>query len=193
MLAASKTLAEHAETAIFDAEKLPGASESQLAELRALLASADNAAAYAARLYGDGDVSQELHERIEQSVKEALGAYYLAGQLSAMPELVGRHPVPASVTGAGQRLAAPGEPGFDPWCLTDPRSRANWKRDDQARDAIDLLWQADPDPSATLDLQARSTRRCARATSNTPPTGTAGGWATTSAARGRRCTSRRVR
>jgi len=155
MLAASTTLAEHAETAIFDAERLPGASASQLAELRGLLSCAGNAAAYATRLYGDGDVSQDLHERIEQSVKEALGAYYLAGQLSAMPELVGRHPVPASVTGAGPRLAAPGQPGFDPWCLTDPHSRTNWKRDGQARDAIDLLWRADPDPNATLDLQAQ--------------------------------------
>lgn len=50
-------------------------------------------------------MSQELHERIEQSVKEALGAYYLAGQLAAMPEFVGRRPVPVSVTGAGRRLA----------------------------------------------------------------------------------------
>lgn len=154
MLAAARTLGEHAETAIFDAERLPGAGARELAELRALLASAANAAGYATRLYGDGDVSQELHERIEQSVKEALGAYYLAGQLAAMPELVGRRPVPVSVTGAGRRLAGPGEPGFDPWCLTDPHTRERWKRDPRARDAVELLWQMDPDALATLDLQA---------------------------------------
>ena len=154
MLAAAKTLGEHAETAILDAERLPGAGEQQLAELRALLASAGNAAGYARRLYGDGDVSQELHERIEQSVKEALAGYYLAGQLAAMPDLVGRHAVPASVTGAGRRLPGPGERGFDPWCLTDPHTRENWKRDRQARDAIELLWEMDPDPRATLELQA---------------------------------------
>lgn len=154
MLAAARTLGEHAETAIFDAERLPGAGARELAELRALLASAANAAGYATRLYGDGDVSQELRERIEHSVKEALGAYYLAGQLAAMPELVGRRPVPVSVTGAGRRLAGPGEPGFDPWCLTVPHTRERWQRDPRARDAVELLWQMDPDASATLDLQA---------------------------------------
>jgi len=154
MLAAARKLREHAETAILDAEKLPGASSDQLAELRALLASAGNAADYAERLYGDGEVGQELHERIERSVKEALGAYYVAGQLAAMPDLVGRRPMPASVTGAGRHLPGSGEPGFDPWCLTDPRSRERWQKDRKARAAIDALWSFDPDPRATLDLQA---------------------------------------
>jgi len=154
MLAAATRLREHAETAILDAEKLPGASQEALAELRALLASATNAADYAARLYGDGNVSQELHERIENSVKEALRSYYLAGQLAAMPDLVGRRPMPVSVTGAGAQLPGPGETGFDRWCLTDPHTRGRWQRDGKAREAINMLWDYDPDARATLDLQA---------------------------------------
>lgn len=154
MLGAADRLRAHAETAIVDAERLPGASEEQLSQLRGLLASATNAAGYARRLYGDGDVGQELHERIESSVKEALGSYYLAGQFAAMPELVGHRATPVSVTGAGQRLPGPGEPGFDPWCLTDPHSREQWQRDAQARRAVDTLWASDPAPRATLDLQS---------------------------------------
>lgn len=189
MLAAARTLGEHAETAIFDAERLPGAGARELAELRALLASAANAAGYATRLYGDGDVSQELHERIEQSVKEALGAYYLAGQLAAMPELVGRRPVPVSVTGAGRRLAGPGEPGFDPWCLTDPHtpSAGSATPGPGTRSSCCGRWIPTRSPRSTS--RPRSTRPCASATSRMRPTGAAGAWATTSAAPGRRCTS----
>lgn len=155
MLSAARVLGRHAETASLDAERLPGADERQLAELRALLASAANAAAYAERLYGDGSVAQELHERIERSIQEALSGFYLAGQLAAMPDLVGRQPVALSMTGAGAALPGPGEAGFDPWCLTDPHSRDRWKADPRARDAVDLLWEMDPDPRATLDVQAQ--------------------------------------
>lgn len=154
MLSATGALREHAETATLDAERLPGASPDQMAELRALLASAANAADYARGLYGGGRAGQEVHERVEASLQEALGLFYLAGQLAAMPDLVGRQPLPASVTGAGARLPGPGEPGFDPWVLTDPRSRDAWGRDPKARAAIDALWKFDPDARATLDLQA---------------------------------------
>ncbi len=96
------------------------ASAEQLSGLRALLASAANAADYADRLHGDGGVAPEIHERIESSLQEALRSFYLAGQLAAMPDLIGRQPIAASVTGAGARLPGPGEADFDPWCLTDP-------------------------------------------------------------------------
>lgn len=46
------------------------------------------------------------------------------------------------------------EPGFDPWCLTDPVNRRLWQYDPAARQAIDLLWQYDPDPAATRYIQA---------------------------------------
>src|SRR5262249_13583412 len=53
-----------------------------------------------------------------------------------------------------RRLTAPGTSGFDPWCLTDPLTLQRWKRDATARTAIDSLWRWDPDPGATLAVQA---------------------------------------
>jgi len=48
----------------------------------------------------------------------------------------------------------PGAREFDRWCLTDPATRARWQRDKRAVRAIDLLWAYDPDPTATLIIQA---------------------------------------
>lgn len=154
MLSAVAKLREHAEIAVADAERLAGTDAAQPKTLRGLLATAGNAADYARRLYGEGGVEQSLHERIERSVQEALGLFYLIGQLAARPDLVGRAALPASVTGQGERLPGPGEPGFDPWCMTDPDTREHWQRDRQARQAIDLLWSSDPSPRATLDMVA---------------------------------------
>jgi hypothetical protein len=108
-----------------------------------------------------------LHERIEASLKRAIEGYYRIGQLFAMPTLLDRPDVRASTLTVA-RLPLPGQPGFDPWCLTRPVSRARWQRDPQARRAIAMLWRYDPDPAATLGLQAQidtgrvvgSCRRC---------------------------------
>lgn len=43
---------------------------------------------------------------------------------------------------ARTRLPGPGEPGFDPWCLTDPNTRSRWQRDPQAQRAIDYATDA---------------------------------------------------
>lgn len=154
MLDAARMLGEHADTAIVDAERLPGASSAQLDALRGLLASAGSAADYARHLYGDGNVPQSLHERIESSTQKAIAEYYLAGQLAVIPGLAGHRPTVAHLTGRAGRVPGPGEPGFDPWCLTDPHTRTQWQRDHRAREAIDLLWAYDPRPRATLELKA---------------------------------------
>ncbi|MHB1568379.1 MAG: hypothetical protein ACYCXW_00015 [Solirubrobacteraceae bacterium] len=65
-----------------------------------------------------------------------------------MPDLIDHAPEP-------RRLPAPGEPGFDPWCLTDPESRRQWQRDPQARRAIELLWRSDPNPQRMVAIQAQ--------------------------------------
>ena len=80
-------------------------------------------------------------------IKRAIEGAYRVGQLAAMPELVDRSP-------PSRRLPAPGESGFDAWCLTDPESRPAWQRDPQARRAIDLLWRSDPAPERTLAIEA---------------------------------------
>lgn len=51
-------------------------------------------------------------------------------------------------------MASIDSPEFDPWCLTDPDSRGRWKADPQAQDSIRQLWTNDPDPGATLRIQA---------------------------------------
>ncbi len=57
-------------------------------------------------------------------------------------------------TGVDRSLPLPGEPGFDVWCLTDPDSLARWKGDKEARKAIKVLWQLDPNAGETLRIKA---------------------------------------
>ncbi len=86
-------------------------------------------------------------------MKEAIAAYFVAGQLMAMPELAGHLGPDLAATTDGDGVAA-GSAGFDPWCLTDPASRSRWQGDRAARRAIDMLWAYDPDPTRTLAVQA---------------------------------------
>lgn len=117
-----------------------------------VLAEAESAAAYGDRLWASG-IPATVHEAIEQHAKRAVELFYLLGQLMAMPQLaLAERPKPT--VGGGQRLPGPGEPGFDPWVLTDPRSKGQWKTDRQAERAIELLWQQDPEPRRTLAVQA---------------------------------------
>ena len=104
-------------------------------------------------------VSEELHERMERSLKEALEDAYRAGQWAAMPSLIGQGSEPKRETRHEPtrqpiRLTLPGQRGFNMWCLTDPASRRRWQRDHAAVRAIEMLWQYDPDPEATLAIQA---------------------------------------
>lgn len=52
-------------------------------------------------------------------------------------------------------LPAPGEPGFDIWCLTAPEVAARLVTDRQAQQELHRLWRFDPDPGQTLVLQAQ--------------------------------------
>lgn len=75
-----------------------------------------------------------------------LGQLLAAPQLTE-PEASGRQrPAPA-------RLRGPGEPGFDPWCLTSPRHRSRLRSGRAVRLAIDRLWRCDPEPDRTLGIQ----------------------------------------
>jgi hypothetical protein len=92
-----------------------------------------------------------LHELIENNLKRALELWYHAGQLAAMPQLLdsyrGLRPAVRP-----DMAALPGGARFDPWCLTDPATRARWQRDPRAVQAIGELWQWDPDPAAADDM-----------------------------------------
>jgi hypothetical protein len=86
---------------------------------------------------------------------------YILGQLLAMPALA-QEPLTFDESSASRldlRISAarrplPGQPGFDPWCLTDEASRGPFQRDPAAWRAITMLWHHDPDPAATLTLRA---------------------------------------
>ncbi len=156
MLKACTVLVEHAELAVADLQAL-GADRhpAEYQRLQAELADAKADASYAAGLHAGlpGGVSQNLHERIERTLKRAIENAYRIGQLAAMPQLIGTRAAGGRPAGI-RRLPRPGEAGFDMWCLTDPRTRANWRADPAAVRAIEMLWRFDPDPGATLTIQA---------------------------------------
>lgn len=155
MFAAGATMREHIEAALADFNRpgIPQGKEPVVARLRGMLADADSAIAYAESMRTP-QRNRIVHERIELLLQRGINAYYQIGQLLAQPSLMDRPEVHvATISGPSRPL--PGQPGFDPWSLTDPATRSNWQRDPAARHAIDNLWRMDPDPAATLTIQAQ--------------------------------------
>lgn len=115
------------------------------------------AEARAASEYGRA-LAAGAESEAEAQTKLAIERLYLYGQLVAMPDLA-LAPLPRPSTGgvrpgAPVRLPRPGEPGFDKWCLTDPRAVDELRRDRSANRDLDQLWESDPDPARTLALKA---------------------------------------
>lgn len=156
MLAAGRGLREKAEHALADFRRTgaPDSQAAQVATLAGLAADAGSALDYAIGLFAPG-AREEVHQRAETSVRRSIEAFYRLGQLLAAPHLLNQPEVKAAVVSAGRMPALPGQPGFDPWVLTDPRTRVGWQRDPQAVNAIQTLWRYDPDPAATLSVQAQ--------------------------------------
>lgn len=155
MLAAGQAMRDRAQAALADLErtKPPADKAAAAARLRGMAAEADTVMSYGESMWAP-EVPADVHERIENSLKRAIAAYHLLGQLLAMPALLDQPAVTATAI-SGPRLPLPGQPGFDPWCLTDPATRASWQADPAARRAIDMLWRYDPDPAATLTIQSQ--------------------------------------
>lgn len=157
MLAASRAVRQHAEVAlgVFEQTVSDAAQHSaDLQRLRQLAAEAATASDYAEGLL-DHDPQPRMHEAIEQRLQRALESYYHLGQLIAMPQLI------AAYRGPSAQPAVPPSPvpvtnsrNFDPWCLTDPQKRSMWQADPRAQQAIKEMWEFDPDPAATLRIQA---------------------------------------
>ncbi|WP_019501315.1 hypothetical protein [Pseudanabaena sp. PCC 6802] len=59
----------------------------------------------------------------------------------------------ADYPGRDRMLALPGQPGFDPWCLTDSVAYAKLYDNPKAIEAIAALWKCDPEPDKTLAIQ----------------------------------------
>ncbi len=154
MLSAGRAMRDRLQTAMADfrASAGPANHEDDAAGLAGMAAAADSALDYAASLYSPA-ARPSVHEPVEASLRRSIEQYYRLGQLLAAPQLLARSDV-AAMTVAGGRLPSVGEAGFNAWALTDPASRASWERDPAARQAIQNLWRYDPDPAATLAVQA---------------------------------------
>jgi hypothetical protein len=155
MLAAARAMRGRAEAALADFIRAdpPQGREGAAARRRGRAVEAGSVVAYGEALWSP-DASGPVHERVENSLRRGIAAYYELGQLLAMPVLADR-PQVSAVPVAARPLPLPGQAGFDQWCLTDPRSRARWQRDPAARRAIETLWRYDPDPAATLAIQSQ--------------------------------------
>jgi hypothetical protein len=211
MLEAMKAVRDHTEAALLFLNESPpqgGDQEKQLNIIRALQSSAMLKARYADDMMGQNP-TRDVHERVEEHVKDAIEGFYLLGQLLAMPSLATKaaQPKPALTTPAAtppapglgapamggvpggisggfgippapyappvttpisqfypaipgaftspQRLPLPNEAGFDMWCLSDPDALQKLKSDNQARRSLKTLWQLDPEPARTLEIQAQ--------------------------------------
>jgi hypothetical protein len=155
MLAAARAMRGRAEAALADIARTapPDGRQDAAARLQGLAAEADSVVAYGEALWSP-DADAEVHERAENSLRRGIASYFELGQLLAMPALLDR-PAISAIPVAGQPLPLPGQPGFDPWCLTDPHSRPRWQQDPAARRAVETLWRYDPDPAATLAIQSQ--------------------------------------
>ena len=155
MLAAAGAMRGRAEAALADLAKAPPpqGKAGTASRLKGLAAEADSVVSFGESLWSP-DATDEIHEKAENSLRRGIAAYYRLGQLLAMPALLEEPEITARPVN-GRRLPPPGQPGFDPWCLTDPASRSVWEQDPAACRAIEMLWLCDPDPAATLGIQSQ--------------------------------------
>ncbi len=105
----------------------------------------------------------ELRQTTGDSLRDGLDRAYELGQVIAVPELLDElHDAPPPGRPAVPALRLPGEPGFDPWCLTDPLERIHMEHDAAYRAALDRLWEADEHPERTLAIEAEISAARAR-------------------------------
>ncbi len=124
------------------------------ARLRGLGLAVDSAAEYLDKLWTH-DPGPELRATLGVTLTDGLDRAYQLGQVLAVPDLLEEiHAQAAPERSSGPQLRLPGEPGFDPWCLTDPTERAHMADDGVYREHIDAMWQADPHPERTLAIRA---------------------------------------
>ncbi len=128
----------------------------QLDWIRQLYASAQNKARYAAELHGT-DPPPPVQQRVEPYARAAVELFYEVGQLVADPTLADADAEPGEVQSEGTEARnpppGPGQPDFDPWCLTHPDARALLQHDPRALAVLRQLWERDPNPARTVAVQ----------------------------------------
>lgn len=156
LIAALRNMQLHLEAAMLGLEQATGPADApRLAQLRGMVAETVMAATYATNMYAP-NASQALHEQVEERAKRAVEQLYEAGQYVSCPALLTASSRAGSA-GAGRPvpgapLPLPRDPGFDPWVMTDPNSRAALQRDPGVVRVIRDMWALDPDPRASLEL-----------------------------------------
>ncbi len=158
MLAAARKIVDHAEVAVADCARSAKGSDHdrEIAALKGRMAAIASSHDYAQSMRRDGVVwSNEVHERIETTIKAVITDAFRVGQIAAMPEFAANPSSPIAQLAAPTRhtLPLPGQPGFDRFCLSDPHSVSRFTRDPKAGRAIDYLWSHDPSPRQTLAIQ----------------------------------------
>ncbi len=167
MIEAMRAVRDHTEAALLFLNESPPQNKEQekhLNAIRQVHASAMTKARYADDMM-TGNPTRDVHERVEEHVKDAIESFYLLGQLLAMPELTAKlnaqnqfnPPIaPRGSTPPGSstpNLPQPKDADFDMWCLTDPEALNRFKNDRDAVKSIKLLWSLDPDARRTLQVQ----------------------------------------
>lgn len=163
MLAAARALRDRAQAALADFCALPAPAEHAGAadRLRGVYAEAEAAIGQAGQMWAPSR-DQHLHQAVEGTLDAALGQLFWLGQVLARPRLL--DPGGSAAGSAARARPLPGEPGFDPWCLTDPAACRSLADDPAARSALEHLWRNDPNPAATLALAAEVEEEVARGT-----------------------------
>lgn len=161
LLRAMRAVGDHAAAAVgFLPETVPAdaTQRAQLNRIRQMYASAESKARYALDLHGNGS-TREVHERLEPFARDAIALFYELGQLVADPWLAAESAPPALPAapappppGPRPPRPLPDQPGFDPWCITDPQAASQLMRDRKAVRAVKKMWRLDPDPARTLAI-----------------------------------------
>jgi hypothetical protein len=100
---------------------------------------------------------RELEATLAVILHEGLDRAYQAGQLLALPDILAKPRPPSArpLTSQGAlTLFVPGDPGFDPWCLTDPAVAEQKRASRMATALVNDLWRDDPRPDVTLAILA---------------------------------------
>ena len=101
---------------------------------------------------------EEARAAVARTLEDGLEQGYTLGQLLAMPSLVSPSTsAPAGVIASSGPGALgfflPGDPAFDPWCLTDPDELGRLQASTGAAAKLDAFWKSDPQPRLTLAIQ----------------------------------------
>jgi hypothetical protein len=156
LLTGLRRIRVYAEAAFGEFRRTAGKDQPHVrARIEGFAAEAAAAADYADGL--GGVRTDEVRAEVLAQTRVGIERYYLVGQLVAMPHVTNK-PIPKATRPTPPHvprvLPRPGQKGFDPWCLSDPRVVKSLKKIRAAQTAITEMWAADPDPSKTLAIRS---------------------------------------